>query len=38
MIYELIPTKPEPRLLSPIERFVAMLVELPVFAYTFGVC
>ncbi len=36
MLYELIPTMPEPRLLPLIERFAAMLVELPVFADTFG--
>jgi len=32
----LIPTMPEMRLLPLIERFAAMLAELPVFADTFG--
>jgi Transposase DDE domain len=36
MLYELIPTMPELRLLPLIERFAAMLVELLVFADTFG--
>ena len=36
MLYELIPTMPEFRLLPLIERFAAMLVGLPVFADTFG--
>jgi hypothetical protein len=36
MLYELIPTMPEPRLLPLIERFAAMLAELPVFADTFA--
>jgi hypothetical protein len=36
MLYELIPTMPELRLLPLIERFVTMLAELPVFADTFG--
>ena len=36
MLYELIPTMPEMRLLPLIERFAAMLAELPVFADTFG--
>jgi len=35
MLYELIPTMPEVRLLPLIERFT-MLAELPVFADTFG--
>jgi hypothetical protein len=37
MLYELIPTMPEPRLLPLVERFAAMLAELPVFADAFGV-
>ena len=37
MLYELIPTMPELRLLPLVERFAAMLAELPVFADTFGV-
>jgi hypothetical protein len=37
MLYDLIPNMPEPRLLPLIERFAAMLAELPVFADTFGV-
>ena len=36
MLYDLIPNMPEPRLLPLIERFTAMLAELPVFADTFG--
>lgn len=36
MLYELIPTMPEMRLLPLIERFAAMLAEFPVFADTFG--
>jgi hypothetical protein len=36
MLYELIPTMPLLRLLPLIERFAAMLAELPVFADTFG--
>jgi hypothetical protein len=36
MLYELIPTMPELRLLPLIDRFAAMLAELPVFADTFG--
>jgi hypothetical protein len=36
MLYELIPTMPELRLMPLIERFAAMLAELPVFADTFG--
>jgi hypothetical protein len=36
MLYELIPTMPELRLLPLIERFAAMLAELPVFADIFG--
>jgi hypothetical protein len=37
MLYDLIPNMPEARLLPLIERFTAMLAELPVFADTFGV-
>jgi hypothetical protein len=36
MLYDLIPTVPGMRLLPPIERFAAMLAELPVIAGTFG--
>jgi DDE family transposase len=36
MLYELISTMPELRLLPLIKRFAAMLAELPVFADTFG--
>jgi len=36
MLYELIPTMPEMRLLPLVERFAAMLAELPAFADTFG--
>ncbi len=36
LLYELIPTMPEHRLLPLVERFAAMLDELPVFADTFG--
>ena len=36
MLYELIPTMPAVRLHSLIERFAALLAELPVFAHTFG--
>ena len=36
MLYELIPTMPQTRLLPLVERFAAMLAELPVFADTFG--
>ena len=36
MLYELIPMMPEWRLLPLVERFSAMLAELPVFADTFG--
>jgi hypothetical protein len=35
MLYELIPTMPELRLLPLIERFATMLAELPLFADTF---
>lgn len=36
MLYDLIPTMPEKRLLPLAERFAAMLAEVPVFASTFG--
>jgi hypothetical protein len=36
MLYDLVPTMPEPRLLPLIERFAAMLAEQKVFADTFG--
>jgi len=36
MLYELIPTMPEVRLLPLIERFTTTLAEIPVFADTFG--
>jgi len=36
MLYELIPTMPEPRLMPLIGRFAALLAELPVFADTFA--
>jgi hypothetical protein len=36
MLYELMPTMPELRLLPLVERFAAMLAELPVFADTYG--
>jgi hypothetical protein len=36
MLYDLIPTMPEPRLLPLIARFADMLAQLPVFADTFG--
>jgi hypothetical protein len=36
MLYELIPTMPEHRLLPMVEQFAAMLTELPVLADTFG--
>jgi hypothetical protein len=35
MLYELIQTMPEPRL-RPIERFGAMLLEIPMFAGVYG--
>jgi len=35
MLYELIPTLPEHRLLPLMERFAAILAELPVSAATF---
>jgi len=37
MLYDLIPTMPEPRLRPLVERFAAMLHELPVFAGVYGV-
>jgi hypothetical protein len=36
MLYDLIPTMPDKRLLPLIERFAEMLAEVPVFADTFG--
>src|SRR6516165_6013889 len=36
MLYELIPNMPEPRLRPLIERFGAMLLEIPVFAGVYG--
>jgi hypothetical protein len=36
MLYDLIPTMPEQRLLPLIERFAEMLTEVSVFADTFG--
>jgi hypothetical protein len=36
MLYELIPTMPEARLLPLIQQFVGMLAEIPVFADTYG--
>jgi hypothetical protein len=36
MLYDLIPTMPEQRLVPLIERFSAMLAEVPVFTDTFG--
>jgi hypothetical protein len=36
MLYELIPTMPELRLLPLVKRFAAMLAEVPAFADTFG--
>ena len=35
-LYELIPTMPEPRLRPLIERFGAMLLEIPMFAGVYG--
>ena len=37
MLYDLIPTMPEQRLVPLIERFAAMLAEVPLLADTFGV-
>jgi hypothetical protein len=36
MLYDLIPTMPQPRLQPLVERFATTLAELPVFADTFG--
>ena len=36
MLYDLIPTMPDQRLVPLVERFAAMLAEVPVFADTFG--
>ena len=36
MLYELIPSMPEWRLLPLVERFAEMLAALPAFADTFG--
>ena len=36
MLYDLMPTMPQPRLQPLVERFATMLAELPVFANTFG--
>ena len=36
MLYELIPTMPEPCLRPLIERFGAMLLEIPIFAGVYG--
>ena len=36
MLYELLPTMPEPRLLPLVQKFADMLADLPVFAETFG--
>ena len=36
MLYELMPTMPEPRLLPLAQKFANMLAELPVFTGTFG--
>jgi transposase len=36
MLYDLIPTMPDKRLVPLIEKFAAMLAEVPVFANTFG--
>src|ERR1039458_7069481 len=36
MLYDLIPTMPDKRPLPLIEKFTAMLAEVPVFADTFG--
>ena len=37
MLYELIPNMPEARLLPLIEKFAAMLAQVPVFTETFGI-
>ena len=36
MLYELIPTMPDLRLIPLIQRFAAMLAEVPAFADTFS--
>ena len=36
MLYDLIPTMPEPRLLPLVQRFAALLAEPTVFADAFG--
>src|SRR5664279_4675970 len=36
MLYDLIPTMPDQRLIPLIERYAAMIAEIPVFADTFG--
>ncbi len=36
ILYELLPTMPEPRLLPLVQKFADMLVDLPVFAKSFG--
>jgi hypothetical protein len=37
MLYELIPMMPEPRLRPLVERFGAMMLEIPTFASLYGV-
>ncbi len=37
MLYELMPNMPEDRLAPLVEKFAAMLAEVPVFAETFGI-
>jgi hypothetical protein len=37
MLYELIPMMPEPRLRPLVERFGAMLLEIPVFNAVYGI-
>ena len=37
MLYELIPNMPEARLLPLVEKFAALLADVPVFAETFGI-
>ena len=37
MLYELIPMMPEPRLRPLVERFGAMLLEIPVFDAVYGI-
>ncbi|MGC8536708.1 MAG: hypothetical protein ACP5QR_14445, partial [Rhizomicrobium sp.] len=36
MLYELMPTMPEPRLLPLVQKFADMLTNLPAFVETFG--